>query len=1066
MKQQIIQHRMRILFVLLLCTMFAFQVKAQGTSTVTGTVVDNTNTPIIGASIIVQGTTNGTITDLDGNFTLSNVPSKGVLQVSFIGYKSQDISVNGQKNFNIKLLEDTQTLDEVVVVGYQEVRKKDLTGSVSKANMKDLLSTPVASFDQAMGGRIAGVNVSSGEGMPGGQMNITIRGNNSLTQGNSPLYVIDGFPVEDATAGSSINPSDIESIDILKDASATAIYGARGANGVVIITTKKGTVGEPKIHYDGSFGIQHITRTIPMMDAYEFVKLQQELYPTLVPTTYLKEYEGKQWTLEDYRNVDQYNWQDEIFRNAWQQNHNISMTGGSQEIRYNASLSYYDQDGILLNSNYNRLQGRLGTTVKKKKLTVNLTLNYSRSTSTGSSPSQNSYSGMNNLFYSIWGYRPVTYPDKSLSSLMDNILDEDINTTNDYRFNPYKSLQNEYRKNYTNYLQFNGYVEYELLKGLKLKVSGGYTYDVRKNDQFNNSQTRYGGPTSNDKVNAQVTNSERRTWLNENILSYQTNFKNKHFINGLVGVTLQNSDYSLTSFKTIQIPNESLGMAGMSAGIPSTTNSLASSWAMLSFLGRLNYNYMSKYYVTASFRSDGSSKFQGKNRYGYFPSGSLAWSFMEEDFAQSLKPIVSTGKLRVSWGTTGNNRIGEYDTYALLNQIKERTGDFVSLGSIPSSVYAFNNDLNSVGTVPISLPNKDLKWETTEQWNVGMDLGFLDERIGITMDWYRKTTRDLLLEAALPASSGYISATKNIGKVRNQGFEFTLNTTNIKTKDFTWSSNFNISFNKNKVLELSENQLSLLTSAKFDQNYNGQSSYIAKVGYPIGMMYGYIYDGTYKYEDFDKSGNSYTLKANVPAYSSESNTQPGYPKYKDLNGDGKIDSHDQTMIGNGAPKHIGGFTNNFQYKGFDLSVFFQWSYGNDILNANRLFFESGFNKTRDLNQYASYADRWTPENPTSNIPVASSSASNKVFSSRIIEDGSFLRLKTVTLGYSLPDKVIKKWRMEQARVYVAGQNLWTWTGYSGYDPEVSIREGALTPGLDFSAYPRAWSVSFGVNIGF
>lgn len=934
--------------------------------------------------------------------------------------------------------------------------------------MNELLNTPVGSFDQTLGGRIAGVNVSSGEGTPGGTMNIVIRGNNSLTQDNSPLYVIDGFPVEDAAIASTINPSDIESLDILKDASATAIYGARGANGVVIITTKKGKVGKAQITYDGSVTMQHVTRTIPMMDAYEFVKLQAETYPASIANStggYLMEYQGKQWTLEDYRDIFQYDWQDEILRTALQHNHNIRITGGTEGVRYNASVSYYNQDGILLNSGYERFQARANTVVKRDKLDISLTTNYSRSIQTGSTPSETSYSGMNNLFYSVWGYRPVTYPNKSMESLLNDVMDEAIDSSNDYRFNPIRSLKEEYRKYYINNLQMNGYVSYEFIKGLKLKVSGGYTYDARKNDQFNNSNTRYGGPTSTDKVNAQIIRNERLTWLNENTLTYQTNIKKKHFFNSLIGITFQNSDYEYYSLKSTHIPNESLGMAGMADGTLSSSSSLKSSWAMMSYLARLNYNYKSKYYATASFRADGSSKFSKKHRYGYFPSGSLAWNFMEEEFMAPIKKVVGAGKLRVSWGLTGNNRIGEYDYYALLQMLKEKQGDYISNGSIPSGVYPFDNDMSSVGMVPVSLPNEDLKWETTEQWNVGLDLSFFDERLNFTADVYRKTTRDLLLEASLPLVSGYYSATKNIGKVRNDGLELSLSTVNIKTKDFTWTSDFNIAFNKNEVLELAENQLSLTTAAKFDQNYNSQPSYIAKVGLPMGMMYGYLYEGTYKYDDFIKSGNSYTLKDNVPYFSSEANTQPGMPKYKDINGDGVIDSNDRTIIGRGLPIHTGGFTNSFAYKGFDLSIFFQWSYGNDIMNANRLFFENAGGK-KDLNQFASYANRWTPDNPDSDIPAATKSASNNVISSRIIEDGSYLRLKTVTLGYTFPKTLIAKAKLSNARVYLAAQNLWTWTSYSGYDPEVSIRNSALTPGLDFSSYPRAFTLSFGVNLGF
>ena len=1052
-----------MLFVLFSVTVAMAQVLVRGT------VVDQTGESVIGASIQVKGTTQGTITDIDGKFSLGVPDKKSVIVVSFIGYATKELQVDTSKPMSIVLEEDTKVLDEVVVVGYQEVRKKDLTGSVAKADMNELLNTPVGSFDQTLGGRIAGVNVSSSEGTPGGTMNIVIRGNNSLTQDNSPLYVIDGFPVEDAAIASTINPSDIESLDILKDASATAIYGARGANGVVIITTKKGKVGKAQITYDGSVTMQNVTRKIPMMDAYEFVKLQTEMYPQAAANSsggYLMSYDGKDWSLDDYRNIFQYDWQDEIMRTAWQQNHNVRINGGTEGVRYNASLSYYDQDGILLNSGYERFQGRLNTAIRRDKLDVSLTANYSRSVQTGSTPSETSYSGMNNLFFSVWGYRPITYPNKSMESLLNDVMDDAIDSTNDYRFNPIRSLKEEYRKYYINNLQLNGYVAYDILKGLKLKISGGYTYDARKNDQFNNSKTRYGGPTSTDKVNGQIIRNERLTWLNENTLTYQTNIKNKHFFNALAGVTFQNSDYEYYSLKATHIPNESLGMAGLSDGTLAASSSLKSSWSMMSYLARLNYNYKSKYYATASFRADGSSKFSKENRYGYFPSGSLAWNFMEEDFMKPLSKVLDSGKLRVSWGLTGNNRIGEYDYYALLEVLKSRTGDYISNGSVPSGAYPFDNDNTNVGVVPTSLANNDLKWETTEQWNVGLDLSLFKERVNITADIYRKTTRDLLLDASIPLSSGFYSATKNIGKVRNDGLELSLSTVNVQTKDFTWTTDFNISFNRNKVLELAENQLSLLTAATFDQNYNSQPSYISMVGMPMGMMYGYLYEGTYKYDDFIQSGNSYTLKAGVPYFSTEANTQPGMPKYKDLNGDGIIDSNDRTIIGRGLPIHTGGFTNSFTYKGFDLSVFFQWSYGNDILNANRLFFESSNNMQRELNQYASYADRWTPENPDSDIPAATQSSSNRVFSSRVIEDGSFLRLKTVTLGYTFPKAMIAKAHLSNVRLYLAAQNLWTWTSYSGYDPEVSVRNSALTPGLDFSSYPRAYTVSFGVNLGF
>lgn len=752
-------------------------IHAQTGSQVRGKIVDAMGEELIGVSIVVKGTTNGTTTDLEGRFTLGNVKPSDILQFSFVGYKTQETKVGDQRTFNITLDEDTQALDEVVVVGYQEVRKKDLTGSVSKVNMRDLLKTPSASFDQTLGGRIAGVNVSSGEGMPGGTMTIIIRGNNSLTQDNTPLYIIDGFPVEDARVAAAINPNDIESTDVLKDASATAIYGARGANGVIIIITKQGKIGKPQFSYDGSFGISTVTKKLDMMDAYNYVKLQLEVDPTRAIEEYLPLYEGHQWTLDDYQNIAQNNYQNRIFRTAWQQNHNVRLSGGSESIRYNASISYYDQDGILLNSNYERLQSRLNTLVKRDKLSINFNFNFSRSIQSGSSPSYSSYSGMNNLFYSVWGYRPVNFPSKSLASLLNDLVDDDVGASNDYRFNPIADLKNTYRKYYVNNLQLNGYVAYEFIKGLKLKVSGGWTYDNRHTDTFNNSKTRYGGPTSTDKVNAEIVRQQRLTWLNENILTYQTNFKNKHFLNTLLGVTLQNSDYEYYSLRMKQIPNESLGMAGMDQGTFDKSTSTSSSWSMLSYLGRVNYNYKSKYYATASFRADGSSKFSKKNRYGYFPSGSLAWSFSEEDFMEGCKKWQSSGKFRLSWGLTGNNRIGEYDYLALLDMIKSHASS-----SMNNTVYPFDGNNANVGVAPISLPNEELKWETTEQWNLGLDLGFFDERISFTADLYRKTTRDLLLNATLPYSSGYLIAMKNIGKVRNDGIELTLNTVNIDNK--------------------------------------------------------------------------------------------------------------------------------------------------------------------------------------------------------------------------------------------------------------------------------------------
>ncbi len=1057
-------------FFLILFASFLFSSAAIAQQEVKGLVKDKEGEPLIGVAVVLMSdASKGVLTDLNGSFTISVKNADETLKFSYLGYGTIERKAVLNGSMVVVMEEESKFLDEVVVVGYQAMRRRDFTGSVAKADMSDLLKSGTASFDQALAGRLAGVQVSSGEGAPGSAMNIVIRGANSINSENTPLYVIDGFPVEDPQEASTINPKDIESLDVLKDASATAIYGARGANGVVMITTKKGKAGAPTVSYDFDAGVQHLSNKIGLMDAYEFVRLQEEVWSIKElegDNGYFQTYNGHQYTLEDYRYAPQYDWQDMIFKNAWQQNHNISLTGGNEGVRYNVSASYYDQDGIVIKSNYNRLQARGVLTIRKNKFHSYLTVNYSKSKQLGASPSQNSHSGMNNLFYSVWGYRPVTQPSVPLNSLMDNIRDESVDTTNDYRFNPILDLENGYNKRMTDNFRTSGFIEYEAIKNLKIKVSGTYSSDIRRNEVFNNSKTRYGYPGSANGVNARLVISDKRMWLNENTITYQTTINKKHSISAMGGISFQLSQLKYNSQGYKNLPFETIGMAGIEDGNVDVASASIEEESSMGFFGRVNYDLSKRYYITATMRADGSSKFSKDNRWGYFPSVSLAWNFSEEKFFNSLSNVVSQGKLRAGWGATGNNRIGAYDRFSELRRAKTGEGLYVNQEGIAHGVYPWGEDVNSVGVVPVRLGNMDLKWETTKQYNVGIDLGFFKDRINVTADWYHKTTYDQLLAQALPYSTGYGQVWRNIGAVQNVGFEVTLNTVNISTKNFEWNSSFNISFNKNKVKELADGTTAMLSVAPFDQNFNGSPNYIAKVGQPIGMMYGYMYDGTYKYDDFIENNGVYTIKPTVPVFDGESNTQPGYAKYKDINGDGVINSEDRTIIGKGDPKHIGGFTNNFRYKDFDLSIFLQWSYGNDIFNANRLMFESGFDKKKDLNQFASYANRWTPDNPTSDIPRVSNSASNRVISSRIIEDGSFLRIKNITLGYNIPEKMLRKIHINKVRVYVAAQNLYTFTNYSGYDPEVSIKNSALQPGLDFSAYPRARTFNFGINIGF
>ena len=1039
-------------FLLLLMLMVGIFAKAQ--VKVTGTVTDSSGESMPGVNLSIKGTTTGTITDLDGKFTINAPNRSSVLLVSFIGYKKQEIKIGNQTNLQIKLEDEATSLGEVVIsAGYTEVKRRDFTGSAGKANLGDMMKTPVASFDQALAGRVAGVQVSSNEGMPGSVFNIVVRGNNSLTQSSSPLFVIDGFPVEDTNAA-AINPSDIESLDILKDASATAIYGARGANGVVIITTKKGQAGKATVTYNGSFSVQKISNKIDMMSAYDFVKLQSEVRTAAeMDKTYLSPLvQGDQSTprnLDYWRTQSGYDWQDEIFRTALTHNHYVSLAGGRDGTRYSASLSYLGQQGIIMNSDFDRYQGRVSLDQKvSDKIKVNLNANYSRSITNGASPSSTVSSATSSLMYSVWGYRPVTYDD---TDLLNSLYDPAVDQANDYRFNPILSSREEYRKRIEDNLISNAFVEYTILNGLKAKVSAGYRLKNVLNESFNNSKTRYGNPSRSEGVNASMNTQENRSWLNENILTYVKTFNRKHNFNALAGITFQGDYYKYYRMDVQQITNEALGMSGMDEGTPTKVESSLSESKLMSYLARVNYNFDGKYYLTASFRSDGSSKFLNGNRWGYFPSGSVAWNFNREEFLKGASDWLSSGKIRLSWGKTGNNRVSDFAAYAKLN-------------SNVTTEYPFGNSYYP-GYALASIGNPDLKWETTAQTNLGFDLGFFKDRISLTVDLYDKKTSDLLMNADLPYTTGYATAFKNIGKIQNRGLEVTLETQNFKNKKFSWSTNFNISFNRGKILNLNAGQETLLSTVSFDNGYQ-TPSYIAQVGQPLGMMYGFVYDGTYKYEDFDKtaSGN-YILKANVPNNGGDrSSIKPGTAKYKDLNGDGVVNDNDRTVIGRGHPLHTGGFTNNFTYKNFDLSIFFQWSYGNDIINANRLLFENG-EPRKDTNMFASYTDRWTPDNPNSNIPAVRGQGP-KVFSSRVVEDGSYLRLKTLSFGYTVPSVILKKWTLSSARIFVSAENLWTLTSYTGYDPEVSVRNSALTPGFDYSAYPRAYNFSVGLNIGF
>ncbi len=1019
---------------------------------VKGSVKDQNSQPVIGATIVVNGTTTGTTADLHGRFEI-RCPGDSKLLVECLGYEAQEVAVGGRTYIDVVLKEGSQQIEEVVVeVGYGGIARQDVTGTLGTVKIEDMAKAPVIGFDQALQGRIAGVHISSGDGQPGDEMDIVIRGANSLTQSNAPLYVVDGFPVENFST-SSVSTSDIESLTVLKDASATAIYGARGANGVVVIETKKGKAGRPEISYTGTFGFQQATKTMDMMSAADFVTYQTERSPAYV-NTYLNNLDR---TMEDYRAMGQgIDWQDKLFRDAFIMMHNVSVSGGTKKLRYAVSGSASDQKGVILNTGYKKYNGRvslIADLTKSVKLKFNASYSqdktYGQTSSAALSPNSQAYASY--LMYRTWAYRPVSTSDVDLES---ELFDDESDGSNASTMNPVLSTINEDKVRRKINFRTNARLEFLLAKGLKLNISGGYALYGNRLTEFNNSSTYKGYPMLNNTkgVNGSFSEVVTQSYVNENTLNYDRRWgKNKHRLNAVAGFTLEKKTSSTFGYASMFVPNENLGVSGMDDGLNSSMNALLSENTLMSLLARVNYSYKSRYMATVSMRADGSSKFAKGNRWGYFPSAALAWRISEERWMQGAS-WLSDAKIRVSYGWTGNNNVGDYARFASLAM---------------DTYYSFNNNVPTNAMVTDSFGNPDLTWETTEQFDAGIDIKLFDSRVALSVDWYNKVTRDLLLNANIPYSSGYTSVYKNVGKVRNRGLEVSLSTLNINHPDFKWTTDFNISLNRSKVLALADGERTMFSKVSFTGDFNATNLYITQVGAPMTQFYGVVWDGCYGYNDFDvTSSGEYVLKKSVPSNGMDRSViQPGDIKYVDQNGDGVVNDQDMVVIGRCEPLHVGGFNNTFTYKNLSLSIFFQWSYGADIMNANRIVFE-GNTFNRSINQFASYADRWSPENQDSRNFRTGGQGPVGVYSSRTIEDGSFLRLKTLQLSYALPERAVRKIGLRGLIFTVSGQNLWTWTKYSGLDPEVSTRNSALTPNFDYSAYARNRIFTGGVQIMF
>lgn len=1026
---------------------------------VKGTVNDDTNFPVAGANIIVKGDpTTGTITDMDGIFQLTVPNEQAVLVVSFIGYATQEIKVGKQRDFNITLKEDGVMMNEVVAIGYATVKKSDLTGSVEKVDLDELNKAPVASFDQALGGRVAGVQVVSGDGQPGQEANIVIRGSNTISDvsDGTPLYVIDGFATEDANAA-AINPNDIESIDVLKDASATAIYGARGANGVIIITTKRGSESAPRVTYNGYVAYQTRPKFLQLLQGRDFVELQQEILTAdEMNKTYFSYDEalGRYQTIDDYDQRTSTNWQDLVFRNAPMTNHHVALTGGTKTTKYSSSISYYNQQGTIIQSSYESLKARLTLDQQLgKNIKFGGSVNFANNMSTGSAPSQGDGQSTQYFLYQVLAYRPLKFRST------DDLEDITDNNGGTYPYNPVKTIENTFTKSRNRQLSLNTYLNWTLLKDLVLKMTFAYTWREVRDQNFYNKDTYYGDPAySSSRTNGSFNYKEWNSWSNEYTLTYKKRL-NSHNLNGMLGASLSSQEISNLGAKSVMVPWDNIGFWGIDEGtaLSLTANNVKNN--MVSFFARFNYDWKSRYLLTATMRADGTSRFV-YHKWGYFPSASAAWRISDESFMAKTNSWLSNLKLRAGWGATGNNATQENYPSNLLYSGKLN--------------YAFSNSMTPAIYL-MQIANKDLKWETTYQTNVGLDFGLFNNRISGSVDLYNKDTKDLLLYADVPPSIGFSQVQQNVGSINNKGLEITLNATILpgSKKRLKWTSSFNIAFNKNEITALSDGQLSRKAGIRYPSIAD---LYICKVGSPLSEMYGYVYDGVYQYEDFNEvSPGVFVLKPEIPNNTNErANIQPGDPKLKDLNGDGKVTAEDQTVIGHGLPIHTGGFTNNFEWRGFDLSVFFQWSYGNDVINYNRVKLESL--DGRHINQLATVKDHWTPRTVNEDGTISEGNYTNylwavnrglsSIHTSREVEEASFLRLKNVQLGYRFPDKLLRRWGLSSLRLYVSAQNLWTWTRYTGYDPEVSTRNSAMTRGFDYSAYPKAKTYTFGVEMGF
>lgn len=1013
---------------------------------ITGQVVDDEGKPIKGASVLVDnGKRKGAITNDRGEFSID--ASEGdMLIISSIGYKSQSIKVEKQNTIQVVLEASINSMNEVVVIGYGTQLRRDLTGSVGTIKGNDLQKSKSISFTEAMQGRLAGLQVTSSSGEPGASVNVSIRGSNSFTSGVQPLYVIDGVQIdvnsnEVSTSSygntaqmdplSSINPSDIASIEVLKDASATAIYGSRGANGVIIVTTKTGSRNFSSLELNMYAGLSVPSKKIPVLNAVDYATYRYANSPTDPLWATDSDGDGVLDAPKDYSDSASYNWQDLLMHPALSQNYNVNYSGGNNKTSFSSSLGYLNQDGLIRKNKYQRFNANLNlgyNATTNFKITSRLNASYMESTGVvtngGDGPR-----GWNGVIQNMLLYKPTQVPDPG---------GLELDPENSALGSPLDFVNYAQKRIPTLRIITSVAADYKIGKDISLNTNFGGMFTNSRGKEWYPSTTPWGYSVNGMAI---VRNDNTSNWYNTTTATYRHIFNKVHNLTAMAGFEVNSYIYENFNMRTSGFDIQSINGAdniatGKVQDVPATTNKYK--YNRISQFGRINYILSDKYLFTGTIRNDGSSKFGSGNKYALFPSAAFAWRASRESFLKK-SDIISDLKLRTSFGITGNDRIAAYQSLSGTEAIYvSSSGGGVSLGIVPS-VFA----------------NPGLKWESTHQYDGGLDISLLKDRITITADVYLKQTKDLLLNANIPGQSGFSTQWQNIGRVDNKGFEITLNTINIKKQDFTWSTNFNLSSNRNEIKSLGAVQYVPFTLKGGAITNAGRLI----VGHPIGIVYGYEFDGIYQKDDFvTNQGGTVSLKPGVVKMQNR-NAAAGDFKYKDLNGDGVINDNDMTVIGNTNPKHYGGLSNTFVYKNIDLSVLLNWSYGNDILYAGKYRIEAGGGVYANVSQ-TYWENRWTPEHPTNEYASLVGQGKNES-SSYYVEDGSYMRLKNVTIGYSFK----KLLGLKDCRAYITAENLLTWTKYTGYDPEISSYNPAL-PGVDNISYPRARTFTFGLNLKF